>query len=212
MQVQRTALVAPAGELATRTTGIASGATGTGSAIHRAGEAPGTRSGRSCRTSCRTDRLPMRGRARVGTSDRPAVCRVLRQQCNFPVRTGSADGFCSRLLLVAVGSTREPLARHAQNRFLVGQGVESRRRDPREGMRFVADREPVVLGANEEAYVKAPLSPIGRPSGVSRTTGPVAHPEPGRRYSRVGSNRDAFGSVRLAHAARRNVHIGNGGT
>ena len=33
-------------------------------------------------------------------------------------------------LPVALGSTHEPLARHAQNRFLVGQGAEPLRREP----------------------------------------------------------------------------------
>ena len=54
----------------------------------------------------------------------------------------------------ALASTHDPLARHAQHRFLVAQGVEPHDRDPREGMRFFADPESVVLGLDEETDVE----------------------------------------------------------
>ena len=87
------------------------------------------------------------------------------RRCNLRARTGFADGLCSCSPLVAVGSTHEPLARHAQDRFLVGQGAEPHCWDPREGMRFFADPESVVLGLNEEAYVEVE---VGRLAATGR--------------------------------------------
>ena len=56
--------------------------------------------------------------------------------------------------LVGFTSMLEPLACHAQDRFLVGEIAHPRGRDPGEGIRFFADPESVVLGLNEEAYVE----------------------------------------------------------
>ena len=66
---------------------------------------------------------------------------------------------------VPLASTHHPLARHAQHRLLVGQGAEPHGRDPREGMRFFADPDSVVLGLNEESVRR-----IG--SGLARGHGP----------------------------------------
>ena len=78
---------------------------------------------------------------------------------------GFADDLGSCSLLVAVSSTLEPLARHTQNRFLVGQGAEPHCWEPPEGMRFFADPESVVLGLNEEAYVEVE---VGRLAATGR--------------------------------------------
>ena len=68
-------------------------------------------------------------------------------------------------LPVAVASAHHPLARHAQHRFLVGQGAEPHGRNPRERMGFVADPESVVLGLHEEAYVEVQ---VGRLAATGR--------------------------------------------
>ena len=150
------------------------------------------------------------------------------QRCNLRARTGFADGLCSCSPLVAVGSTHEPLARHAQNRFLVGQGAEPHCWDPREGMRFFADPESVVLGLNEEAYIEVEvgrLAATGRnPVHVDVEHGVVERPHlesgllarfPQRDREGIGISvavptglqpAPEFAMVRQEHAVARHVH------